>query len=101
MEKKIVIQFKSFYKKTLALYLHSVRVSLQKQNVMHSLINLPTETYRLTVNKSPHVNITAREQFETRLYKTALISGKIPTSVWAGLTKNKPQSVRLKIYSEN
>ncbi len=32
-------------------------------------IPLPTQIKRYTVLKSPHVNITSREQFETRIHK--------------------------------
>jgi len=43
-----------------------------------SIIRIPTRIKRFTLLKSPHVNKTAREQFETRMYSCLI---KINTSL--------------------
>ena len=40
-----------------------------KFNIKFKVLSLPIKIRRITLNKSPHVNKTAREQFEIKTYK--------------------------------
>ena len=48
--------------------IESTLTNLLKDDVSISIVRTPTRIKRFTLLKSPHVNKTAREQFETRMY---------------------------------
>jgi ribosomal protein S10 len=62
-----------------------------------SIQNLPTKKKRLTLLKSPHVNKKAKEQFELKIYKTAIYINNIKTKNFLKfLIFNKPKNIKLK-----
>lgn len=42
-------------------------------NIKYKIISLPVKRWKYTVLKSPHVNKTARDQFEMRVYNRLII----------------------------
>ena len=59
-EANLLNKFVSIVKTTLTNFLDN--------NISVSIVRIPTHIKRFTLLKSPHVNKTAREQFETRIY---------------------------------
>ena len=67
---RIRIKLKSFDSRMLDVSTHSIIETVQKTGAKVSgPIPLPTSIRKYTVNKSVHVNITSREQFEVRVHK--------------------------------
>ena len=52
----------------------------KRLNLKYTYFNLPLKKYRLTLNKSPHVNKKAKEHFEVFYYQV-LITIKEPISL--------------------
>ena len=71
---KIIIQFKSFNLKLLNRFLHKILNKGYLLNI-HSKgpVYLPTRKKLFTVLKSPHVNKTARDQFQLITHKSLLV----------------------------
>ena len=92
------IQLQSVYNKPLILYLRFLKFFLNKLFLKVSIFNLPKTRKRITLLKSPHVNKTAKEQFEIFYYK-ALITIKEPVCLQKlkYLFLNKPKGIKLKI----
>ena len=71
---------------------------LRKIKVNFSIIALPEKKNRVTLLKSPHVNKSAREQFEIRYYRTLLkIKSDIDHKTLELLLINKPKSVTVSV----
>jgi ribosomal protein S10 len=92
------IKLQSVYNKPLILYLRFLTFFLNKLFIKISIFNLPKKRKRITLFKSPHVNKTAKEQFEVFYYQ-AVITIKEPVSLQKlqYLFLNKPKSIKLKI----
>lgn len=70
MKNKIIqINIKTINSKTLSLYIEFFKKTLTILNVDFTLFKLPVKKKRKTLLKAPHVNKTAREQFELREHK--------------------------------
>jgi small subunit ribosomal protein S10 len=95
------IKIQSVNKKALDLYLQSVQLLLKTLNLNYTSFNLPIKKKRITLLKSPHVNKTAREQFEINNYKNIITLKKLPadTKVLKLLALNKPKIITLSIKS--
>jgi small subunit ribosomal protein S10 len=92
------IQLKSVDKKSLYFFIYLLKKVFEKTNIVYSNINLPIKKKILTLLKSPHVNKSAREQFELRAYKSVLIiKSKVSYEFIKILFKNKPQTVNIVI----
>ena len=95
---KFEIQLKSIDKKSLSFYTHFLKKVFYKTNAAYSHTNLPIKKKRITLLKSPHVNKSAREQFELRSYKSIWkIKSKLTYEFAKVLFKNKPQTVNVVI----
>ena len=68
MTGKYQLKIKSLNKESLNLYKKFLEKIFAKMNVKYYLFNLPTNIKRITLLKSPHVNKSAREQFEIKRY---------------------------------
>ncbi|HBE04648.1 MAG TPA: 30S ribosomal protein S10 [Spirochaetia bacterium] len=67
---RIRIKLKSFDSKIIDMSAQTIVNSARRSGAKISgPIPLPTKIRRITVLRSPHVHITAREQFEMRTYK--------------------------------
>ena len=84
--KSVNSQILSFYK----IFLKKVLLNL---NVKYSMIGMPTKIKRITLLKSPHVNKSAREQFEMKTYKTTIDIHNIKVSSLKYIVFNKPKAV--------
>jgi len=69
MKIKYQFKIKSLNKEAIYLYQEFLKKVLDRVNIKHQIANLPTKKKRITLLKSPHVNKTAREQFEIKYYK--------------------------------
>ena len=96
---KYQLKINSVNKTALSLYLKSLEAFLKKLNIFYSIIHLPIKKKRLTLLKSPHVNKSAREQFEIKTYKTiiTLLNLSSSTKLIKLLTINKPKIVVLSV----
>ncbi len=94
MNLKYQIKIKSLHKESVKLYINFLQKMLRKIKVNFSIIALPEKKNRVTLLKSPHVNKSAREQFEIRYYRTLLkIKSDIDHKTLELLLINKPKSV--------
>ena len=99
MKNKIIqINIKTINSKTLSLYIEFFKKTLTILNVDFTLFKLPVKKKRKTLLKAPHVNKTAREQFEIRFSKVCLsIYSKISILNLKWILLNKPAILDLKI----
>ena len=92
------IKIKSVDQKNLKIYLINIQKILKNLNILYNIFNLPTKQKRITLLKSPHVNITAREQFELKTYKAVIqISTFNKFKILKLLSLNKPKTIILTI----
>ena len=101
-KKNMEIQFslKSINKLSLNSYITFLKNQFKILNLKYALFNLPKKKKRVTLLKSPHVNKTAREQFEIRFYKTIIkinSTNLINNPNFFSFIINKPKTVTLKI----
>lgn len=67
---RVRIKLKSFDSKTIDTSTQTIVGTAKRSGAKVSgPIPLPTKIRKFTVNRSVHVNVTAREQFEMRIYK--------------------------------
>ena len=90
---------KSLSKESLSFFRGLVVKTLEKANISYSVFSLPIIKKRITLLKSPHVNKTAKEQFELKSY-SLLISLSAPLSLEGlkFLTANKPRTVKIMFF---
>ena len=98
MNLKYKIKIKSLHKESIKLYTNFLDKILKRIKVDFSMINLPKKKNRITLLKSPHLNKSAREQFEIRYYSTLLeIKSGIDHKILELLLINKPKSVSINV----
>ncbi|MBL8991809.1 MAG: 30S ribosomal protein S10 [Spirochaetia bacterium] len=67
---RVRIKLKSFDSKAIDVSTQTIVDSAKRSGAkIAGPIPLPTKIRKITVNRSVHVNVTAREQFEMRTYK--------------------------------
>lgn len=92
------IKLKSLNKESITFYKIFIEKILKLLNISFKYINLPNKKKRITLLKSPHVNKSAREQFQVITYKTLiLIRNKIPLNQLKLIILNKPKTVKVTI----
>lgn len=98
MKKRYQIKIKSLHKDSLNLYKNFLSKTLQSIRINFSICNLPKKKNRITLLKSPHVNKSAREQFEIKYYSTVIqLNGDINHKILEILLVNKPKSVSVSL----
>lgn len=100
MKIKLKYQFnvKSLNKEILNLYIQFLKTMFENINLNYCLFNIPNKKKRLTILKSPHVNKSAKEQFEIKYYKTIIqISQPLTINLLKLLISNKPKTISIKI----
>jgi ribosomal protein S10 len=102
MEKKqLQVIIKTFNISVLKLYIHFLEKVLRSLNIRFSIFYLPIKKKRFTLLKSPHVNKTAREQFEIKYYKLSLVLNcGVRASVLKWILLNKPSVLTIKIKTK-
>jgi small subunit ribosomal protein S10 len=103
MTLKMKLNIKSLDKKSLNLYKIFISQVLEQIGIKYKIFNLPTIKKRVTLLKSPHVNKSAREQFETKYYKTLISFDLAPelSKQLNLLVLNKPKTVSVHIVKKN
>lgn len=98
MKNKYQIKLKSLHKDSLSLYKNFLIKTLQSLKIDFSTCDLPKKKNRITLLKSPHVNKSAREQFEIKYYSTVLqLNSEINHKILEILLVNKPKSVSVSV----
>lgn len=94
----VQINLKSLNKESLHLYKTFLFKILETLSIEYKTFDLPTKRKRITLLKSPHVNKSAREQFEIKTYKSVIYaSNKISTKEIKFIIVNKPKTIKLNI----
>ena len=94
----IQIKLKSLNKESLILYKAFINQIFKNLNISFNFINLPNKKKILTLLKSPHVNKSAREQFQIKSYKLLiLIKSNIDFERLKMIILNKPKTVKINI----
>nr|YP_010117079.1 ribosomal protein S10 [Pteridomonas danica]QPM99316.1 ribosomal protein S10 [Pteridomonas danica] len=92
----IIIKLQSFNITRLIITVTRICAILKKQKCNFSgPISLPTKKRKYCLLKSPHINKTAREHFEIKIYKKIL---KIFPKLYINLNFFFPSGVDLKIF---
>jgi ribosomal protein S10 len=102
MKYKIQLKLKSSNLESLVLYQFFLKRIFNSINIKFTFFNLPSKKRKITLNKSPHVNKTAREQFQLITYKCIFQLHNFTTEL--SLKKiflNKPKTTILKISKIN
>jgi small subunit ribosomal protein S10 len=95
---KYQIKIQSLNKQSTLLYQIFLKKILDKTNVKYSIFNLPLKQKRITLLKSPHVNKSAREQFEIKYYKCFFqFYSKLNPEFLRFLFLNKPKTLRISL----
>jgi len=97
------LNIKSLDKKSLNLYKIFINQVLKRLGIKYKVFNLPTKKNRVTLLKSPHVNKSAREQFEVKSYKTLITFDLIPelSQQLHLLILNKPKTVSINVIKSH
>ena len=100
MKNKYQFKIKSLNKQTLIVYKKFLIKLLDKVQINYSFFNLPTKQNKITLLKSPHVNKTAREQFDVKFYSNVLqINQNLSSEVIKIIFSNKPKTIKLSLKS--
>ena len=92
------IKLKSLNKESIVFYKIFIEKIFTILKVSFKYINLPNKKKRITLLKSPHVNKSAREQFQITTYKMLiLIKNNISLTKLKLIILNKPKTVKLSI----
>ena len=98
MFSKIQLNLISSNKESLLLYKEALIKIFKRLNLKYTYFNLPLKKYRLTLNKSPHVNKTAREQFELKNYKISFqVLNLTDHKTLKYIFLNKPKTLKIQI----
>lgn len=98
MRFNLKLKIKSSNLESLLMYKLLLKKIFFKLNLEYSNVDLPKKKRRLTLNKSPHVNKTAREQFELIKYSTIFyVKAKMNSIPLKYIFLNKPNTVLLKV----
>ena len=90
------LEVKSLSKESLFLFKEFIVKILIKSKVLYSVFILPNIKKRITLLKSPHVNKTAREQFQFDSYKLLItLKTNLTLKELRFLILNKPKVVKL------
>ena len=101
MKIKYQFKIKSVNKESLYLYQIFLKNIFQKLQINYSLYNLPTKKKRITLLKSPHVNKTAREQFEIKNYRAVIqLNTLLKPTILKFILLNKPKTVTINIKTK-
>jgi ribosomal protein S10 len=101
MKIKYQFKIKSVNKESLDLYQIFLKNIFQKLQINYSLYNLPTKKKRITLLKSPHVNKTAREQFEIKNYRAVIqLNTLLKPTILKFILLNKPKTVTINIKTK-
>ena len=102
----IKFNFKGFHKKLFYKILKKINQKAKILNInVTGIINLPIKTHRFTVLRGPHINKTAREQFELKIHHKVLCTlfdfnnnnYKKKAKIFVNFIKNSCTGLQLKV----
>jgi small subunit ribosomal protein S10 len=94
----IKIRVKSLNKESINMYKNFVSKTFLKLTLSSSITSFPNKIKRITLLKSPHVNKTAREQFQIKSYKLLItLKSQISINELKFIIQNKPKTVKISI----
>lgn len=89
------IKLKSLNKESITFYKFFIKKVFNSLNVNFKCVDLPNKKKRITLLKSPHVNKSAREQFQITMYKSLIkIEDRIALNQLKLIILNKPKTVK-------
>jgi len=91
----IQLNIQTLNKSSFSFYVEFLKKTLKTLNIKYSLFYLPKKKKRLTVLKSPHVNKTAREQFEIEYFNCCIQLKSINSIVIKWILCNKPSTIHI------
>ena len=98
MKNLIILKLKTVDVRSLNLYKTFLNKILLRLSLKFKIVPLPTKKVLLTLNKSPHVNKTAREQFMLHQFKSVVyISTSLNLNIIKYIIINKPNNMVVKI----
>jgi ribosomal protein S10 len=94
----VQLHIKSLNEESLIYYQRFLGKTLKGMDLEYKFFNFPTRKKRITLLKSPHVNKSAREQFEFRSHKcTLFLKSEITNDRLKFLILNKPKTLKVTI----
>lgn len=95
----IKLKIKSLSKNSLYLFKSLVVKTLNRANISHTVFSLPIIKKRVTLLKSPHVNKTAKEQFQFTNHRVLLtLTIPLALEIVKFLVANKPKTVKMILF---
>ena len=92
------LKIKSLNKEAIKIYLKTLSKIFKALEINYSQFCLPTTKKRITLLKSPHVNKSAREQFEIQHYQVIIsLETNYNSKILSFLALNKPKIITLSI----
>jgi small subunit ribosomal protein S10 len=92
------LKIKSLNKEAIQIYLKTLSKIFKALEISYSQFCLPTTKKRITLLKSPHVNKSAREQFEIQHYQVIIsLETTSNSKILTFLALNKPKIITLSI----
>jgi len=92
------LKIKSLNKEAIKIYLKTLSKIFKALEINYSQFCLPTTKKRITLLKSPHVNKSAREQFEIQHYQVIIsLETSYNSKILPFLALNKPKVITLSI----
>jgi small subunit ribosomal protein S10 len=92
------LKIKSLNKEAIKVYLKTLSKIFKALEITYSKFCLPTTKKRITLLKSPHVNKSAREQFEIQHYQVIIsLETTSDSKILTFLALNKPKIITLSI----
>lgn len=79
----IYLKIYSFHNSFIHKFIKNIELLLTKNNIQYNIYNLPIKNDKYTILRSPHVNKSARDQFQKTTYKKQIkirLSNKITTN---------------------
>jgi len=96
--KKFHLIIKAIDKNSIFLFKRFIARMFLKTNIAYKSFDLPIKRKRITLLKSPHVNKSAREQFEIKYYKCFFqFYSKLNPEFLRFLFLNKPKTLRISL----
>jgi small subunit ribosomal protein S10 len=92
----LYLKIYSFHHSFINKFIKNIELLLNKNNLQYNIYNLPIKNDKYTILRSPHVNKSARDQFQKTTYKKQI---KIKLSKNINLEKIKQLITLVKLIS--
>lgn len=92
----LYLKIYSFHNSFIEKFIKNIELLLKKNNLQYNIYTLPIKNDKYTILRSPHVNKSARDQFQKTTYKKQI---KIKLSKKITLDKIKQLLTLIKLFS--